>query len=242
MVWNDTQVSWWKESGMAWFLLESLAHNNRDRPLHRPSPPREGGGEVWRVLGPRAGPGDHVTAATTEPTEMGPEMRQKRSDQPHPSADPMVLLSTSESPSLPLNRIHVKVKTSLHASFSGAPVTSLPVLHPPPCSSTSLPLAASCTARPPLPRWALHPIANGALSSKRRGSKGSPSCKTVDARPIIKLCFFCSFEKLLSATHSGRWAGAAPIHADTWEGWVMCVSAEAAGCNHQLQWFWSPEK
>lgn len=174
---------------MAWFLLESLAHNNRDRPLHRLRPPREGGGVVWRVLVPRVGPGDHVTAATTEPTEMGPERRQKRSDQPHPSADPMALLSISKSPSLPLNRIHVKVKTSLHASFSGAPVTSLPVFHPQPCSSTSLPLAASCTTLPPLPGEPCAPPLMGLLVLKEEAPKEAPAAKLWTLGPLLNCAF-----------------------------------------------------
>lgn len=136
---------------MAWFLLESLAHNNRDRPLHRPSPPQEGGGVVWRALGPRAGPGDHVTAATTEPTEMGPEMRQKRSDQPHPSADPTVLLSTSESPSLPLN--NPREGEDLAACFiSGRTCDFTPGFAPTALLLDLVPLAVSCTTRPPLPQ------------------------------------------------------------------------------------------
>ena len=154
-----------------------------------------GGGAAWS--------GDHATAAATEPTVMGPEMRQKRSDQPHPSADPTVRLSTSESPSLPLNKIHGKVKISLHASFSGAPVTSLPTSFlnlPSPHSflhhTSHLCLGELCA-----------PITNGALSSKRRGPKGRPSCRTVDIRPITKLCFSCSFEKPLSAMHSGGQEG-----------------------------------
>lgn len=64
----------------------------------------------------------------------------------------------------------------------------------------SFPFVAALTTLHTSPLRSAVPVINGTLISKRMGPQGSPNCKTVKISPIIKLCLFSSFEKLLNVT------------------------------------------
>lgn len=159
--------------------------------------------------------GDHVTAATTEPTEMGPEMRQKRSDRPHPSADPTVRPSTSESPSLPLNKTCVKVQISLRLTFRrtcdftpGSPLpTSFLSLPSPHSFLHHTSHSASVSSVPP-------PL-TGHLVLKEEAPKEGPAAELWTLGPLLN-CAFSVPLRNCRVPHAlgGGQEGAGPVRAD----------------------------
>lgn len=77
---------------------------------------------------------------------------------------------------------------------------SLSVFRSSNCPLASLPFTAPFITLRISPLVNSVPIINGVLISKRMSPKGSLSCKTVKISPIIKLCFFSSFEKLFTVS------------------------------------------